>query len=106
MQPAARSWVHLNTCHPSKFKAKVLMFYMFTGEEPFTGEDPRTIVLKHLSQPPPDIHKINPDLPDWIQKIILKALEKERDHRYSSLKDLMDDLKIGYESHKTSGEDT
>jgi eukaryotic-like serine/threonine-protein kinase len=82
------------------------MFYMFTGEEPFTGEDPRTIVLKHLSQPPPDIHKINPDLPDWIQKIILKALEKERDHRYSSLKDLMDDLKIGYESHKTSGEDT
>jgi serine/threonine protein kinase len=82
----------------------VLMFYMFTGEEPFTGEDPRTIILKHLSQPPPMIEKINPDLPLWLQKVILKTLEKDRDQRYSSLKEVMDDLKKGYESQKIAGE--
>ena len=82
----------------------VLMFYMFTGEEPFTGEDPRTIVLKHLSQPPPDMLKLNPQLPDWLHRIILKTLEKDRNQRYSSLKEVMDDIKKGYESQKHSGE--
>ncbi|MCI0416915.1 protein kinase [bacterium] len=87
-----------------QYATGVLMFLMFTGEEPFTGEDPRTIVLKHLSQPPPDMLKLNPDIPDWIHKIILKTLEKDRNQRYSSLKELLDDLKKGYESHKHSGE--
>jgi serine/threonine-protein kinase len=82
----------------------VLMFLMFTGEEPFTGEDPRTIVLKHLSQLPPDMLKLNPDLPDWLHKIVLKTLEKDRNQRYASLKELMDDLKKGYESQQQSGE--
>ena len=82
----------------------VLMFYMFTGEEPFTGEDPRTIVLKHLSQPPPDMLKLRPDLPDWLHKVILKTLEKDRNQRYSSLKEVMEDLKKGYESQKNSGD--
>jgi serine/threonine protein kinase len=78
----------------------VLMFYMFTGEEPFTGEDPRTIVLKHLSQPPPDMLKLNPELPSWLHKIILKTLEKDRNERYSSLKEVLEDLRKGYESQK------
>jgi serine/threonine protein kinase len=82
----------------------VLMFYMFTGEEPFTGEDPRTIILKHLSQPPPSIEQLNPDLPLWIQNIILKAMEKDRNQRYASLKEVIEDLKKGYESQKNSGE--
>jgi serine/threonine protein kinase len=80
------------------------MFYMFTGEEPFTGEDPRTIVLKHLSQPPPDMFKLKPDLPEWLHRVILKTLEKDRNQRYASLKEVMEDLKKGYESLKTSGD--
>src|SRR5262249_17035276 len=76
----------------------VMMFYMFTGEEPFTGEDPRAIVMKHLTQEPPLMRHIRCQIPDWLEKIVLKSLEKERDKRYPSLKELIDDLKKGYES--------
>ncbi len=80
-----------------------LMYYMFTGEEPFTGEDPRTIVLKHLTQPVQPPRKINPEIPEWLERVILKMLEKDCHRRHSSLKEVMDDLKKGYESQKISG---
>jgi serine/threonine protein kinase/uncharacterized protein HemY len=78
----------------------VLMFYLFTGEEPFTGEDPRSIIMKHLTQQPPSMRKINPAVPEWLEKIVSKTLEKDRNQRYSSLKEILDELKKGYESHK------
>jgi len=79
----------------------VMMFYLFTGEEPFTGEDPRSIIMKHLTQPVPSMRHINPSVPHWLEKIAMKALEKDRNQRYSSVKEILDDLKKGYETEKT-----
>ena len=78
----------------------VIMFFMFTGQEPFTGDDPRAIIMKHLTQPPPDMLKINPAVPAWLERIVMKAMEKDRNRRYAVLKDLLDDLKKGYENLK------
>ena len=75
----------------------VLMFYMFTGKEPFTGEEPRAIVMKHLTEQPPSMQKFNPTVPEWLERVVLKTLEKDRNQRYSSLKELLEDLKKGYE---------
>jgi serine/threonine protein kinase/tetratricopeptide (TPR) repeat protein len=75
----------------------VLMFYMFTGKEPFTGDEPRAIVMKHLTEQPPAMRKINPAVPEWLEKVVLKTLEKDRNQRYSTLKELLEDLKRGYE---------
>ena len=74
------------------------MFYMFTGEEPFTGDEPRSIIMKHLTQPPPGMRKINSGVPDWLEKVVTKALAKDRDQRYSSLKEVLEDIKKGYET--------
>ena len=76
----------------------IIMFFMFTGQEPFTGDDPRSIIMKHLTQPPPDMLKINPALPAWLERIVMKAMEKDREHRYSTLKEMLDDLRKGYEN--------
>ena len=38
----------------------VLMFYMFTGKEPFTGDEARAVVMKHLTEQPPSMRKMNP----------------------------------------------
>jgi eukaryotic-like serine/threonine-protein kinase len=78
----------------------VLMFFMFTGQEPFTGDDPRSIVMKHLTETPPSPMQFNPNLPTWLEKIVRKSLEKDRNQRYSSLKELLDDLRKGLEVRK------
>jgi serine/threonine protein kinase len=75
----------------------VLMFYMFTGKEPFTGDEARAVVMKHLTEQPPSMRKMNPAVPEWLEKIVMKALEKDRNQRYASLKDVLEDLKRGYE---------
>jgi serine/threonine-protein kinase len=63
---------------------------MFTGEEPFQGDDPRAIIMKHLTQPPPPMSRAN-HVPEWLERIVRKALEKDRAHRYAALKDILDD---------------
>ncbi len=78
----------------------VMMFYLFTGEEPFIGEDPRSIIMKHLTQPVPSMRHISPSVPIWLEKIVMKSLEKERNQRYSSVKEILEDLKKGYETEK------
>lgn len=78
----------------------VMMYYMFAGEEPFTGEDPRSIIMKHLTQPPQPMRSINPEVPPWLETIAMKTLEKDRNQRYSNLKEVLDDLKRGYETQR------
>lgn len=84
----------------------VMLFYLFAGEEPFSGEDPRSIVLKHLTQPPPSLREMNPEAPEWLEDIVVKALEKDRERRYSSLKELLEDLRKGYEGARQGNIDT
>ena len=76
----------------------VLMFFLFTGYEPFTGEDSRTVIMKQLTQPPPPLRDANPVLPAWLEKIVAKAMEKDRNQRYGELKEMMEDLRKGYET--------
>lgn len=78
----------------------VVMFLMFSGRELFSGDDPRAIIMKHLAEAPAALREVNPKAPAWLEKIIKKTLEKDRNRRYSSLKELLDDLKKGYETQK------
>lgn len=80
----------------------VIMFLMFAGREPFTGEDSRTIVMKHLTEPVPSMRIMNPAVPEWLENIVLKTLEKEPQQRYGSLKEVLSELKKGYESQKVT----
>lgn len=77
-----------------------LLFYLVAGREPFVGDDPRTIIMKHLTDPAPSLRSVNPEAPAWLEKVLKKALEKDRNQRYASLKELLDDLKKGYEAQK------
>ena len=67
-------------------------YHMVTGRVPFTGANPSEVMHKHLKAEliPPD--HINPNLTAGIGEIIEVCLAKDRNQRYNTTTDLLDDL--------------
>jgi hypothetical protein len=61
---------------------------MLAGRLPFDGDSTLGIILKHISEPPPPIDDVSPE----IQRIINKALEKLPENRYQSGRELLMDF--------------
>ncbi len=62
----------------------VILYEMVTGRVPFEAETPMAIVVKHITEPLPLPGKINPDLPESVERVIMKALAKNREDRYET----------------------
>ncbi|MGI6664102.1 MAG: protein kinase domain-containing protein [Christensenellaceae bacterium] len=78
----------------------VILYEMVTGELPFTGEDGVGVALKHLHQAPRPPIEINEALPESLNRIILKALRKEKNRRYRTMADMKKDLQKAFTQPK------
>ncbi len=70
----------------------IILFEMLTGRVPFDGDDPIGIAVKHKLETPLPPKKFNPDIPDDLNRLILKCLEKDRKNRYQTTEGLLRDL--------------
>ncbi|MCX6034063.1 MAG: serine/threonine-protein kinase [Chloroflexi bacterium] len=70
----------------------VIMFELLTGKQPYQGNTPMSVVVKHITDPVPHILDVKPDLPPTIEAVIEKAMAKDRDERFSTVKALTDAL--------------
>lgn len=73
----------------------VVLYEMLTGQLPFKADTPMGIIYKHISEPPPPIRKLRPDVPKWLEEIIMKALAKNPEDRFQKARDLAQALKLG-----------
>jgi eukaryotic-like serine/threonine-protein kinase len=71
----------------------VVLYEMITGRLPFNGETTSDVMAALLKSEPEQITAYAPDTPSELQRITRKALRKERDERYQTIKDLLLDLK-------------
>jgi serine/threonine-protein kinase len=62
----------------------VMLYEMVTGIPPFDAGSTVAILMKHVSEPLPDIHQINSSVPDSLITVIETALAKSRNDRYQS----------------------
>jgi eukaryotic-like serine/threonine-protein kinase len=70
----------------------IVMYEMLTGDVPFRGGSSIDISLRHISEKPVLPSKILPGIPEKIEKIVLKCLEKYPDMRYRDVTALKTDL--------------
>jgi len=62
----------------------VVLFEMLTGSVPFQSSSPTAAAYKQVSQPPPRLDSVKPDIPSRVAAIVDKALAKDPDDRYQS----------------------
>ena len=66
----------------------VMLYEMVVGQVPFSADTPFSIIHDHIYSPLPLPHLVNPSVPDEVERVLLKALAKEREDRYESVEDL------------------
>ena len=62
----------------------VILFEMLTGHVPYEAETPMAVVIKHITDPIPLPRQMNPNIPASVEQVLLKAMAKDRDHRFAS----------------------
>jgi beta-lactam-binding protein with PASTA domain/tRNA A-37 threonylcarbamoyl transferase component Bud32 len=70
----------------------VVMYEMVTGKMPFDGDNPVSIAMKHVHEQPVPPRNLNPDVPENLEAVILRALGKHPIERYLTAQAMLDDL--------------
>lgn len=78
----------------------IVLYEMLTGRLPFDGESAVSIALKHLQAEAPSAKRWNPDIPQSVENIILKAMAKDPTHRYSSAEEMAEDIRTAFDADR------
>lgn len=62
----------------------VMLYEMVTGIVPYDADTPFAVIMKHISEPLPMPSTINPNVPEAVERVILKAMSKNPDDRYQT----------------------
>src|SRR5439155_7959020 len=71
----------------------VVLYEMVAGNPPFRGETPSDCIASILTTEPQPLSDVSPDVPLKLESVLQKALRKNSDERYQTIKELLADLR-------------
>lgn len=74
------------------YSVGVMMYEMLTGEKPFDGENPVSVALMHMQNEAKPLRSINDSVPEGLEEIVLRAMQKEASKRYQSASEMIKDI--------------
>lgn len=74
------------------YSVGAMMYEMLTGKKPFDSDNPVAIAVMHMHDIPERPRAINPDVPDGLEEIVLRAMEKDPDDRYQTTAEMISDI--------------
>ncbi|WP_017556490.1 Stk1 family PASTA domain-containing Ser/Thr kinase [Nocardiopsis baichengensis] len=72
-----------------------VLYELLTGGPPFTGDSPVSIAYQHVREDPVPPADVDPEIPDWLDAVVLRSMAKDRDERYQSAEEMRQDLERG-----------
>lgn len=78
----------------------VVLYELLTGRVPFTADTPYAIIHDHIYSPLPLPSIINPEISPQIEAVLLKALEKNPQDRYTTASEFVEDFQRGVQESK------
>lgn len=70
----------------------IVFYEMLTGDVPFKADQAIQIALQHMREPMPSVRKANPNVPQSVENIIIRATAKNPKLRYQSCDEMLNDL--------------
>jgi len=70
----------------------VVLYEITTGKLPFEGDSPVSVALKHVNEDAVPPREVNPNIPQSLEAVILRAMSKDPSQRYTSAEDMRQDL--------------
>ena len=70
----------------------LILYEMVTGDVPFTGESTLKVMYQRIQEKPKSPKTLNPDLPNWLVRLIMRCLERDPDARYQNAYEILADL--------------
>ncbi len=74
------------------YSAGVVLYEMITGRLPFEGDTPVSVAIQHINSIPLSPRELDPEIPEALEKITMKAMAPNRDNRYGSADEMLADL--------------
>ena len=74
------------------YSVGVMMFEMLTGKLPFEADTLVSVAVKQIQSQPALPRSINPDIPEGLQDIVMRAMQKDADKRYQSAAEMLHDI--------------
>ncbi len=91
---------HAATIKSDIYSLGILMYELVVGKVPFKGDSPVEVAIKQMREAIPDLTEYNPELPQSIENIILKACAKNPKNRYDNVEEMHDDLKTALDRNR------
>ena len=70
----------------------VVMYEMLTGRPPFDGDTPVSVAIQHINAKATSPRELNPSIPRGLEQITMHAMTADRDKRYASASEMLEDL--------------